>query len=629
MERATEKVTVKVKSDFSIDRNGRLHDAAGRFVAEFREDTERAFARLASPGGPFSKIGEGLADAVGAGFNVSGKSPLIMVLIPAIGAIAALIAAALQAANALVAVLAAMPALLTAIGLQAGVVMLAFDGMGTAIQGAFSAKNATELYEAIKNLTPAGQDFVRSLLPLRDMFRDFKTIAQQNFFAAFGDTLTRIADTLGPVLLNGGIAQLATALGGMFRQLGLFFASPTFVTFVKEIIPATVRWLGSFGPGFVQLMTSIFEMARASIPFLERLGQVVGNAFATFSKWLDEQVKSGALTDWLDRMGDTLDHVAELFFKAADFVASFLDALDKAGGNDIIDQFADLFDRMAKFFESEAGQAAMEGFVHLVEALTYAFSGLIFTIFGLLIAFEAVLQFFQFIGAKFMELIDWLTGPASEAIAKFFTEDFPGWVSDLANDVAEWFGKISYYIQSGIGMAVDWVTKKWNELTDWLAAKVAGIINFFTGLPDRLAQIGRDIMDGLWKGLQWGWDHTVKPLLEWITSQIPSWKGPEERDRKLLEPAGQAVMEGFGKGLSQGAEQLRSMLGDFTNSIGDVGYRGAEVGGMPINVNVGFHGALPTEKQAYDTGVAAGQGVADGFAEQVSQRNTRLAVRVA
>ena len=88
-------------------------------------------------------------------------------------------------------------------------------------------------------------------------------------------------------------------------------------------------------------------------------------------------------------------------------------------------------------------------------------------------------------------------------------------------------------------------------------------------------------------------------------------------------------MEGFGKGVQRGAEQLRGMLGDFTNSMGDIGYRGSEAGGMPITVNVGFHGALPTEQQAYETGKAAGKGAGDGFAEQVSQRDIRLGVRMA
>lgn len=605
-----------------------MRDSAGRFAKEFREDVEQAFQDAARPGGPISSIGQGFADAIGAGFNVSGKSPLISVLIFAFGALAAAIAAVVQIANSLVAVLTTIPALVVAIGLQAGVLMLAFKGVGTAIQGAFAAKNWNDFYAAIQGLTPAAQNFIITLLPLRDLLRELKTSVQSSFFTGFGNTMVNIAQQLGPIL-RAGLPQLAFALGTLFKNIGLFFASPTFVSFVRDIIPATLRWLSNFGPGFIGFLSALINMAHTALPFLERVGQVVNNAFGTFTTWLNEQIKSGALLDWLDRMGTTLDKTADLFFNITAFVASFVDALDKAGGNDIISQISEFFYQLAVFFQSPAGLAAMAGFVHLVEALTYSFSGLVFALLSVLIAFESVLQFFGFVGAKFMEFIDWLTGPAADAIGTFFTETFPGWISGLATKVSDFFGKIAYYIQSGFGAAIDWVTKKWSDFTDWLSAKVAGIVHFFQGIPDDLANIGRQIMNGLKEGLQWGWDHTVKPILDWITNQIPSWKGPEERDRKLLEPAGQAVMEGFGKGLTQGANQLRDMLGNFTNSIGDVGLRGSEVGGMPINVNVAFHGAVPTEQQAYDTGVAAGKGVADGFGDQVNQRNTRFAVRMA
>ncbi len=103
---------------------------------------------------------------------------------------------------------------------------------------------------------------------------------------------------------------------------------------VNDVIPATTQWLGKFGPGFSDFLLAVVNMADAALPGLTRLGDVVGNAFGTFTDWLNEQVKNGNLTKWLDDMGDTLDHVSELFFNASAFVASFLDALDKNGGND-------------------------------------------------------------------------------------------------------------------------------------------------------------------------------------------------------------------------------------------------------------------------------------------------------
>jgi hypothetical protein len=620
-ERGAKAVKIRIgKDNFLLDRRGEVRDVAGRFVSMFTEEAARAFERAGRPGGPLSKVGEGFTDAIGAMFNVSGKSPLVLGLVFVFGAIAEAIAAAVQAVNALIAVLVQVPGLLVAIGLQAGVLMLAFNGVGTAISGAFAAKNWNEFYAAIQNLTPAAKNFVITLLPIRDLFRELKTSVQESFFRAFGNAMVNVAHQLGPIL-RSGLPELANALGGLFSQITLFFASPVFVKFVTDIIPATVRWLGNFGPGFVSLLTAVFRMADAAIPALERLGQIVTNSFGMFTSWLTEQIQTGNLTDWLDDMSRTLQNVVELFFSASQFVAAFLDALNNNGGDDAIKQISEFFLQLAMFFGSPAGQAAMAGFIHLVELLTFSFSGLVFAILGLLIAFESVLQFFGFIGAEFMKFIDWLTDTAGPAIGKFFTETLPGFFSDLWEKVTELWDKIVYYIQTAWGLAVNFVKDTWNDFIGWISKKVDDFVGFFTGLPDRLAQIGRDIMHGLWQGLQDGWNNTVKPILDWITKQIPDWKGPKAKDLKLLQPAGEAVMEGFGKGLEAGAMDVKGMLGEFTRSIA----LGGVVAQNTFNTNLNFNGAAPTESQAR----AAGRAASGELNDQVASTNIRLAYRVA
>ena len=124
---------VKMTETVRFDKD---NNVVQRWVKTVTTDIEDAFRDAGRPGGPFGRIGSGIADAIGAGFNISGKSPLIIALIPVIGVIIGLVAAALQAINALVAVIATLPALLGAIALQAGVLMAAFNGVGTAISGA-------------------------------------------------------------------------------------------------------------------------------------------------------------------------------------------------------------------------------------------------------------------------------------------------------------------------------------------------------------------------------------------------------------------------------------------------------------------------------------------------------------
>lgn len=604
---------------YKVDRRGFLHDFdTGQFAGKLIDDVIQAFEGASQKGGPFSQVGEGIADAIGAGFNVSGKSPLIALLIPTFGAIAGAIAAVVQMVNALAAVLTTIPALVAAIGLQAGTLMLAFNGVGKAISGAFAAKNWNEFYAAIQGLTPAAQNFIVTLLPLRDLIRDLKASTQESFFSGFGNTMVNIVQQLGPVL-RSGLPQIANALGNLFKQVGLFFASPTFVGFINNVIPATLRWLGQFGPGFTSFLSSLINMANTALPFLERLGQTVTGAFGIFTSWLNDQIASGGLTDWLDRMSVTIDKVVKLFFNLSTFVVNFLDALDRAGGNDLITQFGDLFQKLGEFLGTEAGQAAMAGFVHAVEALTYSFSGLIFTLMSVLIAFEAVLQFFNFVGTAFQGWIDWLFDTAIPALYEFFMVTVPGYAEGLGESIRKVFEDIGYYIRTGFGLAVDWVVDKWNEFVDWFQGKVGEIVNFFVNVPEQLANIGRDLMQGLWDGLMWGWNHTVKPVLDWITSQIPEWKGPLEKDKKLLKPSGRALMSGLQEGMKQGAEDLKGMLGAFTNNLQATGMSNV------FNTNLNFLGQQPTVAEARSAGAA----VSGEIEKKMNVLDTRLAVRMA
>lgn len=606
---------------YKVDRRGFLHDLnTGQFAGKLVDEVAEAFQSATRAGGPFSKVGEGIADAIGAGFNVSGRSPLIALLIPVFGALAGAITVVVQAVNALLAVLIQVPSLLVAIGLQAGVLMIAFDGVGTAISGAFAAKNWNEFYAAIQGLTPAAKNFIVTLLPLRDLFRELKTSVQESFFAGFGNTMVNIVQQLGPIL-SSGLPQLANALGNLFKQIGLFFASPVFVDFVHDIIPATIQWLGKFGPSFVSLMSAVFRMADAAIPALSRLGDIVNRVFGQFTSWLTEQIQSGNLTKWLEDMGNTLDLVGDLFIQAAFFVTAFLDALNKNGGQDVIKQFSAFFYQLGIFFSSPQGQAAMAGFVHLVEALTYSFSSLTFTLLGLLIAFEAVLQFFGFLGAAFMAFLDWVTGTFAPAIGRFFTETVPGFFEFLWTQVTDLWDSIVSYIQESWTRIQEGVEERWGKITDFFESIPGRILGAVAEFGHILWNAGKSLMDGLKEGLQWGWDHTVGPILNWITNQLPSWKGPLDKDKKLLVPAGKAAMEGFAAGLRDGAMEVKDMLGDFTNSIRFGGLSASNT----FNTNLNFMGQPPTVSQAK----AAGAAVSNELNKKVADNDTRLAIRMA
>ena len=381
IEDGTKNTIVRVRSIVRFDR---IKDSIRRTFRRDVGDTISkeigdALDKSTRRGGIFTKFGMGIADAIGAGFNVSGRSPLIAILIPALAALVGVIGAAIQAVNALVAVLFIIPGLLASIGLQVGVVMVAFRGMGTAIQGAFAAKNAKELREALKGLTPAARDFVKELLTLRGLFDKISKTAQQAFFAELYGAITRLRKSLGPSLIRG-FEEVAGAAGAFLNKLAVLLASPVFKNFFNKLVPATARWLDAFGNslfGKRGFITAILAMATALMPFMEKFGEIILRNLGTLSGLIFRLASSPATQEWLDRMAATLQMVFDLLFNIGDFLFVFMRELDRAGGQNLIKTLSEALMQLSFFFSSPAGQKAMEGLVNLGIIGIRSFTGLI------------------------------------------------------------------------------------------------------------------------------------------------------------------------------------------------------------------------------------------------------------
>lgn len=577
--RAIEAETVEIRPDFRYNVRGR----DGRFIAQaaanIRDEVEEAFsAASGGNGGFFKNFKTGIADALGAVFNISGRSPLVAILPILLGAIGGLIGAALQAANALVATLTTIPALIGAIGLQGAVLIGAFKGVGTAIQGAFAATNVKELNAAIQGLTPSAQAFVKSLLPARDILRDFQRLSQENFFRGFGNTLANIVNTLKPFLTQASIT-LAMQLGQAFAQIGAAFTTPEWQHFLQRIIPATVKWLQGFGPSFGRFLTGLIKVADASIPFLSKLGDLLNDILAHFGgAFLDEANLAGFL-DWLNSMYDTLILLGPLFMSALGFLTTFLTMLDQAGGKELIITLTAILDRLTKLFASEIGFKALTVLIDALILSMYAFIFIVFLVVGALALLQATIEF-----------------------VKFLIEGFIKGIRDFLRAV----------------------TDRWNEFLAFFSSLDDQFRIWLNGLWPKLYNAGLNLIGGLIAGMKARVTELVGTLRN-ITALIAANKGPEEVDKKLLYPAGQNIMEGLGAGIEDGAGDVMKQLRDFTTGIGGIALQNnnnpVNIGANAVQVN--FQGALPSEEQA----MATGQAVGTGMNKMLAARNTRLAVR--
>jgi hypothetical protein len=621
IEDGTKNTIVRVRSIVRFDR---IRDSIRRTFRRDVGDTIQkeigdALDRSTRRGGIFTKFGMGIADAIGAGFNVSGRSPLIAILIPALAALVGVIGAAIQAVNALVAVLFIIPGLLASIGLQVGVVMVAFQGLGEAVQGAFAAKNAKELREALKGLTPSARSFVRELLPLKGLFAEIQKRTQEAFFLRLAGAITTLRKALGPSLIKG-FQQVAGAAGTFTRSFIDLLSSPAFVKFFNTLVPATTRWLNAFAGslfgkrGFV---TALITMATALMPFMEKFGEIILRNLDTLSGLIFRLAGSPATQEWLDRMAATLQMVFDLLFNIGDFLFVFMRELDRAGGQNLIKTLSEALMQLSFFFSSPAGQKAMEGLVNLGIIGIRSFTGLIEAIFLVLAAF----QFFS----------EWLKDTAVPAIihdvrtlvqALIDMSTFLGvWIERIVRAIGSFFAGVGRFSRSARDAFVGFV----NGILTWIAKLVLrikqipkDIIGGIGNLGSLLINSGRALINGLIEGINQK-INALRSVLSQLAGMIGGFIG--------LSPAKEGPLSGQGWTKYRGQHMIQDLIDGIRSEVPDLrkvtmnAVSNIVFGSNSVQVNVA--GGIPDQNQARTAGNAMGAAAAN----MIASRNTRLAVR--
>lgn len=124
-------------------------------------------------------------------------------------------------------------------------------------------------------------------------------------------------------------------------------------------------------------------------------------------------------------------------------------------------------------------------------------------------------------------------------------------------------------VSSAVNAMRSAATSAWNAMKSAASSVVSGIKSAFHSLANiNLGAAGQAIMNSFMGGLQAAWGR-VKSFVGGIGSWIKKHKGPISYDRRLLIPAGQAIMGGFGKSLNTNfASVQRDVLG-YAGAIAD------------------------------------------------------------
>ena len=608
------------------------------------------------------------------------------VLVPVAGLIIGAITGLGSAVSALGALILAIPAGLSLVGAAAFTLFAVFSGLGDRIKAAFNAKDADELRAAIENLAPATAKFVASFQKVGDLWRDIQKIAQKNFFGQIGSDLGKLVDKLKPSII-AGVGKLATSLGKFADGLIKIFGSPEFKSLVDKTFPAISRIVDKLKEPTGAFLKSVFKLAEAALPFVEKLATKFGEFLTMLSGKINAAEEDGSLKKFFDDAYTSLGYVWEIGKQVFAVIQALISAAtDESHGDFFLATIADSLKELAFFLKSDGGQKALKQMIELAAGAIKLIEYLVIAIFIAWSYFTAAVDGFK---ATFIAVVEWFN-------------DFPAWWDDLwmgigltlrswGDGIATWWDDL----WMGIGLAIrqfldyaaakwkstwdtvfgffsnqwnthiQWIKDRWNEFISWFSGGILGVRTaisngfavvstylsiWYTGLRigfnnawnnvvatargiggriksavgslgDILYNAGKNVVQGLINGIKAA-TPSLTNVLAGLTNLIPKIKGPESVDKKLLEPAGIAIMSGLQVGIRKGAAGVLGDLASLTGMIGMTANANAYNFG-PGAIVQNFNGAQPSTSAASQLGSAVGAGIAN----TVNQQNMRASTR--
>lgn len=181
------------------------------------------------------------------------------------------------------------------------------------------------------------------------------------------------------------------------------------------------------------------------------------------------------------------------------------------------------------------------------------------------------------VGEKIGEIIGFFTELKDKVLEAI--GDALGWLVDTGKDIIEG-------LWSGIEFVWNWVVAPWLDI----GGKILDLIG---DLGSLLYDVGKAIIGGLWDGMKSQWEH-VSGWLGGLGGWIADLKGPIEKDRVLLVDEGEAIIKGLGVGMQRGWGSVEGLLGGMNDAIpgafnGSGGGRGG--GGVKVKVAPGMYSA--------------------------------------
>jgi TP901 family phage tail tape measure protein len=465
------------------------------------------------------------------------------------------------------------------------------------------------------------------------------------FAAAAAVVIGIVTAVVGGILMLAGAAALAgisfgaviAIIAAIVVAIGVWVAAIIGIIKYHEQIKAFIMGVWESIRDRVMEVVEYFktfaqEIVAHVMPTLERFWQRIQEGAQ--SAWSAIQTAFGYIQGAMQDLGAFIEawHIDDFFIWLAQIIKGVLEVaimslvstfrmlVDIIGGivGPILDWIGQVFLNMAKIIAGVIKlvtglltgdwKQAWEGAKMIVEGITKM---IISTVTNLL---RIIMNTVEALAQGMYDRFQWMASRTLGTIT--------GWVGNVIRWIASIPGKAHSAASGLINNMFNIALRAGQQMVNAIRNKTGELIGFVRSIPGRvrgalgnlgglLFSAGRSIIQGLINGIKSAIGG-VRSALGSVTGMIPDWKGPKQKDLKLLQPTGGWIMTGLITGFQKEIPELRRIMQGVTSEIGAEGIgtprrigsevpawaQGAQSGGVVVHQTVNTQEIDPRQHAA-------------------------------
>ena len=383
---------------------------------------------------------------------------------------------------------------------------------------------------------------------------------------------------------------------------GILAALPVLIEALPEVISSIVEFLISAVPQIIdagiELLMALVDALPVIIDALvDALPQIIKATVTALIAAAPQIAKAG-----IKLLGALIEAipviVVELAKAVPDIVAAIIDVLAELPGL-IGEVFAEIVTDLVEWGQQMLSNAsmAMSNMLSQVNSIIQELPGKIWT--HLVNAVNKVIAWGQ-------QMVSNASTAASNMLSKVsgIIQELPGkiWTHlvNTVNKVVAWgqqmvsnastaasnmLSKVSSTLQQLPGKVWDYLSQAAQKVVTWgtqLAQKGAAaatqlfnsIVNGLSSLPSKMAEIGSNIVSGIWNGISSGWNWLTNKVSNLANSLLDAAKdalGINSPSKEFADEVGRWIMPGVGKGLDKSMpatlKDMKAKAGELVNAM--------------------------------------------------------------